>query len=187
MAPKCSICHHERREEIDKALLADRSIRVVAEEYGAGRSALDRHRRKCLSAQLANAIARHEKITADRLTAWMVGLNEQTLGALARCQASRDWQGFARLLPEARKNLETIARLGGFLDAPVVVDQRQQLAVLSGLTTDELRAIARGESQRNRNGGPDTARDQVPAVIDVPMLERSSGARSVTQTDDDDA
>jgi hypothetical protein len=83
------------------------------------------------------------EIDAAKLTDWTGSLQLKTLRLLARAE-ELDALGDARgLIAEARRNIELLARLGGILDRPtVVVDQRRQLAVLGGLSDDELRRLA---------------------------------------------
>lgn len=145
MPMRCTICDHEASKDIDRALAGADPLRVIARRFGVSSSALDRHRRRHLVPQLARSIARHEELSADRLTSWAIGLNEQTLAAVLRCAQEQDYGAMRGLIAESRKNLELIGRLGGFLAAtPVHVDARRQVAVLASLTENELRALARG-------------------------------------------
>jgi hypothetical protein len=116
----------------------------IARRYGLGDDAVRRHRNKCLTAALGKAVEEKRlEIDAAKLTDWTGSLQLKTLRLLARAE-ELDALGDARgLIAEARRNIELLARLGGILDRPtVVVDQRRQLAVLGGLSDDELRRLA---------------------------------------------
>lgn len=146
MARPCSICTHDRRNEIDQALLGATPVLQIAQRYGVPHSSLFRHRANHLAPRMANALARRDDVDADRLLSWAVGLYEQAVVAVMRCQADGDRMNARGFLAEARKALELVGRCGGLLDAPatVHVDARRQLAVLAQLSEDELRALAAG-------------------------------------------
>lgn len=42
---RCTVCHHPQRQEIDRALAAGVSVKVLSLRHGLSRSALTRHRR----------------------------------------------------------------------------------------------------------------------------------------------
>jgi DNA-directed RNA polymerase subunit RPC12/RpoP len=44
MPRTCTVCRHEKRQEIDRALLVGRPLRNIAEEFGTSRMALCRHK-----------------------------------------------------------------------------------------------------------------------------------------------
>src|SRR5262245_57384487 len=48
MPQECSICNHPEYAEINAALLAKASVRVVSRRFGVSKSAADRHKRGCL-------------------------------------------------------------------------------------------------------------------------------------------
>ena len=69
MAPKCTICHHKRRNEIDEAITSGVSNRTVATQYGVSISAVQRHRShipKALSeAKQAEELTRSDDLLAQ--------------------------------------------------------------------------------------------------------------------------
>jgi hypothetical protein len=152
MPPTCSICASERKADIDRDLIGPDSLRAIAGRYDVSSSSLDRHRHRCLAPKAAAAIARREEVSADRLVSYVNGLLEYALSGMlrARSQDPVDDYGVRAYMGEARKNVELIARLGGVIgsNGPVVqvVDARRQVAVLANLSEDELRALARGDS-----------------------------------------
>jgi hypothetical protein len=52
----CSICTHEQRGEIDRALVSGTPVRLVAGRFGTSKSAASRHRRDHLAPHLARAL-----------------------------------------------------------------------------------------------------------------------------------
>lgn len=144
MPRRCTICDHDSREQIDRALLGPQPIRGIAARFRVAQSSLHRHKANHLAPRVANSLARKEEVDVERLTAWMLGLNEQTILAAARAKEDKDWLAFRGLVAEVRKNVEMIGRLGGILEhgPAVMIDARRQTAVLAGLTEGELRAVA---------------------------------------------
>lgn len=52
---KCTICDHEAREEIDRALVRDEGLRALAQRYGTSYPALYRHKKRHIPRDLARA------------------------------------------------------------------------------------------------------------------------------------
>lgn len=165
MARTCTICTHDSREEIDRALLGSTPQRVIAVQHGVEQSSLSRHKTAHLAPRVANSLARQEEVDADRLRAWMLGLHEQTLLALTRTKLAEDWPAVRAFIAEGRKNLELIGRLVGVLEqGPAVhIDARKQTAVLAGVETDDLRALATA-AREGRLDGALSERAGVPVV-----------------------
>jgi hypothetical protein len=155
MANTCSLCTHDQRRDIDHDLLGGASVRHVEGRYGVSKSAVDRHRRTCLRARAAAAIAREADLSVTRLESLATGLVEESMWGVLKAKQSISVDpddAAARAehrayLESGRKALETLARLGGIIGSggPVVqVDARKQVAVLANLSEDDLRALARG-------------------------------------------
>jgi len=67
VAPRCTICDHPKRREIDKALATKRgSMRQIAQRFAVSPHALTRHRAH-LSRQLTNRATATEETNADQL------------------------------------------------------------------------------------------------------------------------
>ena len=62
---KCTVCSHEEREEIDRALVRGEGLRALARRYGASHSAMFRHKRDHIPAELALTATR--AVEAGRL------------------------------------------------------------------------------------------------------------------------
>jgi hypothetical protein len=143
MARPCSICTHDQRREIDRDLLGTEPLLRIAKKYRVAESSLRRHRDHHLAPAAANALARREDVTADRLMAWLVGLLDRLSIAIMRAEADRDWNSFRALVREHRETAALLGRLTGVLDGPTVhVDARTQTAVLGQLSDEDLRALA---------------------------------------------
>jgi hypothetical protein len=147
MPRECSICRHDRRDDINRALLGSASLRDIEGQFRISKSSLDRHRRLHLTPKVANAIARHEDIDAERLKSYAVGLLEHAMFGVLRSRQEEDFAGQRAYLAEARKGVELLARLSGVIGdrAAVQIDARKQVAVLANLSEEDLRALARGD------------------------------------------
>ncbi len=129
MPQSCSLCRHPRRPEIDSALLAGQSFRDIAGRFGTSKSAVERHKRACISGTLARAQGAAEVVRGDSLL-------ERIEGALTRIkdlgleaerlfyesQDTRD-KGTAltavcALSRESRGYIEILSRLIGTLHSP---------------------------------------------------------------------
>ena len=163
MARACTICRHQRRDEIDHALLGGTSQTAIAAEYGLAQASVSRHLHRHLGPTALRAIGRYEKQDEDRIAATLNGtLNQlafQVVRAQQAAQAARSdgdvaleqsWMNLERAaLRELRAAVETQAKVVGVLgDQPVVaIDARRQLAVLGSMSEEELRALAAGGGQ----------------------------------------
>ena len=67
MPRRCTVCLHPKRTKVDKALVANRTYRSIADEYGLSEAALKRHKKTHLPARLAKAHQAAEKTEATRL------------------------------------------------------------------------------------------------------------------------
>jgi hypothetical protein len=156
MPARCSICDHPSKEAIDRDLLGSEPLRVIAARYGRAQSSLQRHKANHLMPRAASALARHEEITTERLVSWLVGLQDTVAGTILVLRAQREYGEARGWVKEFRANAELLAKLRGLIDTGtrVHVDARhQQLAVLAGMDTDDLRALA----QAARHGQLDHA------------------------------
>ena len=168
MPRACSVCTNPAREAVDRDLVGSRPLVDVAAEYGFAPSSLRRHRDRHLAPKLADAFARRGEIDADKLAAWVLGLNDRVLVALAKTEQARDWQAFRGLVREARENVALLGRLAGVLDAPsaaLSIDARRQVAILGSLSEDELRALAASAME-----GSDEADARCHAVAPLPAI-----------------
>lgn len=148
MARTCSVCLHASRTEIEREIIAGTSIRQLASKHDLHEAALRRHTRTHLRKALTKALEKQERfeVDADRLVEWTHALHTKTLLILERAEQLDDLKAAARLIGEARRNLELMGRIVGAIDAPrVSIDMRRQYAVLNGLDEHALRALASGD------------------------------------------
>jgi len=67
MPQTCAICRHEKRTEIEKALLNEQPLRKIAEQTGTSTTALHRHRKEHIAETLACAKQAADEVNADTL------------------------------------------------------------------------------------------------------------------------
>src|SRR5690349_24836446 len=82
MPRTCTICRHEQRQEIDKALIAGTAFRNIAERFGTSVAALHRHKQEHVPENLVKAREAREVAQADSLLEQ--GLHEKASKALGR-------------------------------------------------------------------------------------------------------
>src|SRR5215211_7129350 len=77
LRPRCLVCRHLRKREIDLALLAGESTRRIAERYGASHAGLSRHQRVCLPRNLFEARQANTFSDADFLLSKVIELQHR--------------------------------------------------------------------------------------------------------------
>jgi hypothetical protein len=118
----CSICSHDRREELDEALVAGESTAKIAGRYRTiDERALRRHRSNHLPSHLAKAREAEEVANADELLEQVRELQARALTILDKAEEAGELATALRAIREARGNLELLGKLAGELqDGPTV-------------------------------------------------------------------
>jgi hypothetical protein len=118
----CSACAHEKRAEIDRALLGGASLRDVAGQFGLSKSAVARHKDEHIPETLAKSKQAQEAARADDLLAQVKALQAKTVQTLLKAEKDGDGRLVLAAVREARGNLELLAKLLGELDERPVVN-----------------------------------------------------------------
>ena len=116
MPRSCSICTHDRRAEIDRALLERRPFRDIACQFSVGRMAALRHHDDHLPAELARAREAQEVAQADDLLAQVRALRSKAMALLLKAEAQGDLRTALAGIREARACLELLLEVEGELD-----------------------------------------------------------------------
>lgn len=116
MSRVCTVCVHEQRPAIDRALVRGQAVRSVAHSYGLSPSAVDRHFDAHLPAELLRAQDVAELAAADTLLSEVRNLQTRTYRLLERAEENGHLLAQARAIREARGNLELLGKLMGQLD-----------------------------------------------------------------------
>lgn len=140
MPRTCTICTHPERSKIDRALLDGEAYRTIAKRYGAGPSAVLRHREH-LPSELVKAQAAEEVAHADNLLEQVKSLQTRALSILDRADLAGDLRTALSAIREARGNLELLAKLLGELQqegTTVNVYSTPEWLTLRGVVTSAL-------------------------------------------------
>ena len=138
MPRSCTVCAHEARTEIDRALVAGETFRHIAARFDTSTGALQRHKADHLPVKLAKAQEAQEVAQADDLLSQVRDLQIRALAILDKAEEAGELRTALFAIREARGNLELLAKLLGELD------DRPQVNVLVSPEWLELRAVIVG-------------------------------------------
>lgn len=123
MPQVCTICAHEDREAIDRALIRGESMRALAARYGTlGRMSLQRHRKEHLPELLAKGYEAERMAEADELLMDVRQLQERTLLMLQEAERAGELRTALSAVREARHNIALLAEMRGELDRRPVIN-----------------------------------------------------------------
>ena len=148
MPRKCSLCNHERRQELEHALLRGDSHRAIAQQFTVPRGAVPRHL-KHVSAALARARELREGEHGKSVLVQLRELTRQAQHLKVRADRTGDCRAALGALRELTRLLELEARLTGELN------ERPETKILN-LTLDAETARRMTETflARHQTGGP---------------------------------
>ncbi len=112
----CTICTHEQRAAVERALMDGNAVPALAALYRVSEDALHRHKTHHLPARLARAQEATEAAEADDLLAQLQDLHRRTLTILNRAERKGELRTALSAIRECRGNLELLAELSGELD-----------------------------------------------------------------------
>jgi hypothetical protein len=115
MYRKCSICNHDRRQEIERALLHGESNRAVAQRFTVARSAVASHL-KHVSTALTQARKLREIEDGKSILIQLRELNLEAEQLKARADRAGDYRTALAALREKTRIVELEARLTGELN-----------------------------------------------------------------------
>src|SRR6266545_2933433 len=124
----CTVCAHEKRVDIDAALVGGASLRDIAGQHGVSKSAVGRHKESCVPATLVQAREAAEVAHADSLLDQVKDLQASTLAQLERAEAEGDGRLVLAAVREARENIALLGKLLGELD-----DRPQIVVILASV------------------------------------------------------
>jgi hypothetical protein len=115
MSRKCSICNHDRRQEIEHTLLRGESHRAVAQQFAVPRGAVARHL-KHVSIALIQARQLEEVEDGRSILIQLRELKIQAEHLRARADRAGDYRNALVAVREKARLVELEARLTGELD-----------------------------------------------------------------------
>ena len=116
MPQVCTICSHEDRCEIDRALVGGTAKRRIAADFSVSESAVWRHFREHLPELLSRAYEAEQAAEADKLLTDISRIHVRTLVMLQEAEKSGDLRTALAAVREARNNISLLAELRGQLD-----------------------------------------------------------------------
>jgi lambda repressor-like predicted transcriptional regulator len=122
MPRKCTVCEHEKVEEINRLLLKGVSLRNIAKQYSVSAASLHRHKDGHLPAKLVKAQEAREIAKADTLLDQVAGLRDKALSILDKAEQAGDLRTALQGVREAKGCLELLARLQGELQEQATVN-----------------------------------------------------------------
>jgi transposase len=123
MPRTCTICTHEQRREIDRAVVSGESYRGIARHFAVSEDAIERHKKAHLSAQVVKAAERREERRAD---SWV----DQIEALLSRAKALLD-----EVFPEKRQDGQKIQPR----DVAAALREMRETLLLMGRMTGQLK------------------------------------------------
>ncbi len=114
MPRTCTICTHERRADIDSALLAEEPLRDIARRYATSKDALARHREH-LPKQLVKAQEQEDISQAIDVVKQLKAINGATLAILKEARADKNGELALKAVDRIQRQLELQAKLLGEL------------------------------------------------------------------------
>jgi hypothetical protein len=117
MPRRCSICQHDRRQEIDEAIVAGESYSALSRKYAVSRDSVRRHRENGhVDRKLIKAKEARETIEAGTLFDRVRNLHDRALRILEKAEKSEQLRAATSAIREVRGILELEGRLRGELE-----------------------------------------------------------------------
>lgn len=135
-APRCSVCFHVQKSEIDAALMEGRKIVSTAQEFGVSKSALARHRTGCLATKLAAAA----KVVAPTSTTRAEVQRAKAIASGQVAPVPDDILSLTGLLGRLARSLE---RLEAAADTSLADNTPTALAAVSGQLHRGIETVAK--------------------------------------------
>jgi hypothetical protein len=111
MPRTCTICKHEKREEIDQALVNGESLRNIASRYGTTSGSLKRHKHSHLPQALKDAKQAEIILSSENILEKMQDLHNKTLQIFDDARRRRDDRISISAAREVRENIKLLSEL----------------------------------------------------------------------------
>ncbi len=123
MPRKCSICIHKKRNEIENALLENKSFRHIASQFGINYRSLQRHKKNGhIAESLIKAHEIDKIVNADDLLVKILHLQKETLVVLSEAKEIKDYSTILAAVGKAGQLIELQAKLAGQLQEGRVIN-----------------------------------------------------------------
>lgn len=117
MPPKCSICSHKARHEIDMALVeGSASLRDIAVQYDTSKDALKRHKDNGhITPKLVKAAESKEIIVTNLKTTEAEEIKDRAIKILDIAEKTGDVRSMCAAIREVRGCIELLAKMSGVM------------------------------------------------------------------------
>ena len=112
----CTICTHEEREAIDRAVVSGGSNRAIARRWGVSKDAVARHQAEHLPAAIVKAQEEVDVRNAIDIVKQLRTINGATLRILKRAHDAGDSDTALKAIDRVQKQIELQAKLLGDLE-----------------------------------------------------------------------
>lgn len=133
--PRCKVCGHPDRPEIDRELAGGLSNQGAAEKWGLSKDSVRRHRQAHLSAALKAVATRRETQGVVKAADRAEELYSKAYGILEAAEQEKQGALALSAIKELRATVELLAKLSGELD------ERPQVNVLNVSSSPEWLGI----------------------------------------------
>jgi hypothetical protein len=118
VARTCAICHHHRRDSVDKALLLGEQLKAVARRYAVSDDALGRHRKhmQMVIAKAAAQVEQRDLAYGSALLAEIARIRADAERLQVESERRRDVRSALRAIHERLAVVELEAKLSGQLE-----------------------------------------------------------------------
>ena len=166
LARTCTVCHHARRDSMDKLLLRGEQINSVARQFSVSPDAIFRHKKhmQLVMAKAAAVTELKDVAYGSSLLAEIARIRADAERLQLESESRRDLRGALRAIQTRLTVIELEARLTGRIDA----GQKNELH----LHFPPDRALAVAEAYVARHG---TAEKIVEILPPVPSMELMEG------------
>lgn len=128
----CKICSHEKKVEINEAIVKGDSQRVIAGHFNVSQSSVGRHK-----THVRELIDANEELQADKLAQEIKELQKLTIDILEDAMAIKDKRSSLQAIKEARSNIELIAKLSGAINERVKVEMDKADTTIKVIYSDD--------------------------------------------------
>ena len=123
MPRTCTICVHDKHEEIDQALVKGTTLRTIADHWSVTKTSLIRHKADHLPAALVKANGAAEAAHGDGLLAKLESIEGEARALLKDAKEAKDLRAALMAVRELTRLLDLLARLRGELEnAPTTIN-----------------------------------------------------------------
>lgn len=122
MPRSCTICTHEKRSEIEAAVVKGASFRVIASQFSVGDASIQRHAASHIQASVSNSQAVKEEARGIDVVNQLKAINAITLSILKNARDAKKDTIALYAIDRVMKQLELQAKLLGDIDKPTQVN-----------------------------------------------------------------